>query len=51
MADARSDGGSGREKAAVEGRASFVEGWEFMQTLGEGAYGELVDNLYVCVIL
>ncbi len=21
-------------------RISFVEGWEFMQTLGEGAYGE-----------
>ena len=30
------------EKAAATGetRASFVEGWEFMQTLGEGAYGE-----------
>ena len=26
--------------AVNEGRASFVEGWEFMQTLGEGAYGE-----------
>ena len=22
------------------GRALFVEGWEFMQTLGEGAYSE-----------
>ena len=23
-----------------EARELFVEGWEFMQTLGEGAYGE-----------
>ena len=23
-----------------EERELFVEGWEFMQTLGEGAYGE-----------
>jgi len=23
-----------------EERMSFVDGWEFMQTLGEGAYGE-----------
>ena len=23
-----------------EDRMSFVDGWEFMQTLGEGAYGE-----------
>ena len=27
-------------EAGTEERASFVEGWEFMQTLGEGAYGE-----------
>ena len=25
---------------AGTGRALFVEGWEFMQTLGEGAYSE-----------
>jgi len=24
-----------------EERMSFVDGWEFMQTLGEGAYGEV----------
>lgn len=28
-------------KKVREGESvSFVEGWEFMQTLGEGAYGE-----------
>ena len=31
---------SGIKTSENEGRASFVEGWEFMQTLGEGAYGE-----------
>lgn len=32
----------GREEAdtGAAGRALFVEGWEFMQTLGEGAYSE-----------
>lgn len=39
------DGGGPKGKvsmAASEGRAAFVDGWEFMQTLGEGAYGEYV---------
>ena len=34
MASADGGGGSGT------GKELFVEGWEFMQTLGEGAYGE-----------
>lgn len=43
------DGGGPKGKvsmAASEGRAAFVDGWEFMQTLGEGAYGEV--KLAVC---
>ena len=28
------------KKHEKEERELFVEGWEFMQTLGEGAYGE-----------
>ena len=42
MATASAGAGGVKEKATVsgEGRTSFVEGWEFMQTLGEGAYGE-----------
>ena len=30
----------GEHEEAGSGRALFVEGWEFMQTLGEGAYSE-----------
>lgn len=26
---------------------AFVEGWDFVQTLGEGAYGEYVQNLTI----
>ena len=42
MATAGAGAGVVKEKANAsgEGRTSFVEGWEFMQTLGEGAYGE-----------
>lgn len=34
------------EDAKLDGKANelFVEGWEFMQTLGEGAYGEYVAS-------
>jgi serine/threonine-protein kinase Chk1 len=48
MATASAGAGGVKEKATVsgEGRTSFVEGWEFMQTLGEGAYGEV--KLAVC---
>ncbi|CAI8001946.1 Serine/threonine-protein kinase Chk1 [Geodia barretti] len=48
MATAGAGAGVVKEKANAsgEGRTSFVEGWEFMQTLGEGAYGEV--KLAVC---
>ena len=39
MAQAAS-GAEEKPSVSSEGRTSFVEGWEFMQTLGEGAYGE-----------
>lgn len=34
------------EDAKLDGKAKelFVEGWEFMQTLGEGAYGEYAGS-------
>ena len=36
------EGGGASAAASLQGSnsSSFVEGWEFMQTLGEGAYGE-----------
>lgn len=45
-----SEWGSGQKKVGAMSekggeRVSFVEGWEFMQTLGEGAYGEWVLQL------
>ena len=35
----------------AEAVVPFVAGWDFVQTLGEGAYGELVSFILIQILL